>query len=65
MKIDDLALGNENEGGDGVIEPELVDDRMFHPISNSELEKEGSLRYVRGSGWVRLRQRLGTQFRLG
>ena len=40
MKIDDLALGNENKGGDGVIEPELVDNRMYHPKSNSELEKE-------------------------
>ena len=36
----DLALGNENEGGDGVVVPELVDDRIENPKSISKLKQE-------------------------
>ena len=34
------GLGIENEGGDGATIPELVDDRMFHPKSNSKITTE-------------------------
>ena len=50
-KNDGLALGSEKEGGDGVIEPELVDERMYHPISNSELEIEVEIKFIRHLIW--------------
>ena len=39
-KNDGSGHGIENEGGDGATIPELVDDRMFHPQSNSKITTE-------------------------
>ena len=41
-KNESLELAIENEGGDRATIPGLVDDRMFHPKSDSKIKLEAS-----------------------
>ena len=45
-KNDELAPGKSENEGDRVMSPELVDECMYHPISNSKTETEVSYNII-------------------